>query len=259
VQRWGEYLEQAQRPAMPRVERIEGEQGETLRITPGAASPLPPDAYDPLIDIAAGEARAAAVAAAALLRSPEGQMAIGRAANAALDAGTFDRVRTLSDRLVEADAGFVNAWWWRAQARRSLGDADGALGDLERVEALMPEFAPLFSLRGEVLADRDDFDAAVLAWARVVTVEPTDTRAQQMLWYCLYRLRRFEEAEAAAARAIECGLDNAESWFERGVARAAIGRLDEAIADLRQAMRLDPAHAQARETLARFEAAQGGE
>ena len=135
-----------------------------------------------MIEIAAGEAPAASVAAAAILRSREGQIAVGRAANAALDASAFDRVLALSDRVVGADASFVNAWWWQAQARRSLGDADGALADLQHVEALMPEFAPLFGLRSEILAGRHDYDGAVTALERAVSLEPADMRAQQMLW-----------------------------------------------------------------------------
>ena len=108
VQRWGDYLHQTQRPAMPVVERVEGEAGETLRITAGAASPLPADAYDPLIDIAAGDTPAAPAAAAAILESREGKIAIGRAVNTALDASAFERVQMLSDRLTQSDPSFVN-------------------------------------------------------------------------------------------------------------------------------------------------------
>jgi tetratricopeptide (TPR) repeat protein len=258
VQCWGDYLHQTQRPAMPRVDRIEGEAGETLRIEAGAASPLPSDAYDPLIQIASSATPAAAVAAKAILRSRAGMAAVGRAANTALDAGAFARVVTLSDRLVEADESFVNSWWWRAQARRSLGETDGALSDLARLELLTPDFPPLFALRGEILAGHEDFVGSATALERAVSLEPSDIRAQQMLWFSLYRLRRFEEAEAAAARAIDLVPGNAESWFERGVARAATGRLEEAVADLQQAMQLAPEDTRTRDTLARVEAARSG-
>lgn len=260
VRCWGDYLARTRRPPMPRLEQVDYEEGGGLRIEfgdVGAAGSLPADAYGPLIDVTAGEEeRCAGIAARAVLRTREGVFAVGQAANGALESREFDRVARLAERLIGADVKFVNAWWWRAQARNELGDLDGTLADLSRVEALTPEFAPAFALHGDILARRGEFAEAIAPLERASILEPQDPYRQQVLWYALYALSRFAEAQSTAQRAIECAPALSESWYERGIARAALGRLDDAIADLMHAIELEPGHTRAHEALVKFEAAQ---
>jgi tetratricopeptide (TPR) repeat protein len=69
----------------------------------------------------------------------------------------------------------------------------------------------------------------------------------------LIRLERYEEAVAAATRALEAGLrDEEKAYFNRAVAHERLGRIAEAYDDFRAAAAAAPNWDQPRQQLARF-------
>jgi tetratricopeptide (TPR) repeat protein len=115
-------------------------------------------------------------------------------------------------------ATFVN----RAIVKSVRGDYDGALADLDRAQALIPDRASTRIARGQIYV----------------------------------RMGRWRDAEAAFSEGITLGEPDPEAYFGRGVAREGAGDVEGAYADYIAAARLAPDWALPREQLERFEVRQ---
>ena len=85
---------------------------------------------------------------------------------------------------------------------------------------------------------------------------PDDFQGLAHIGSCLSDLGRPQEAEGYLRRALE-GLDDGLTHYNLGVVLAATGKLDEAIAEYRQALDRNPAELNARNNLATALARQG--
>ncbi|MEZ6196786.1 MAG: tetratricopeptide repeat protein [Planctomycetota bacterium] len=94
----------------------------------------------------------------------------------------------------------------------------------------------------------DDERAAVLL-RRAVAIED-NYRERYNLGVRLYRLRRFEEAEAEYRRSIAFNPDHAEAHINLGMVLRLLDRPDDAVAALRRAVELDTASVSSRAVLA---------
>jgi cytochrome c-type biogenesis protein CcmH/NrfG len=80
-------------------------------------------------------------------------------------------------------------------------------------------------------------------------MNPKSAAAWSSLGSAHLTLRQAEPAIAALSNAIRLQPDNPNTHVDFGVALAAGGRLDEAIAQFKEAIRLDPAHRKAHELI----------
>lgn len=124
----------------------------------------------------------------------------------ALDAGDPEHALELCDRVLRQDRRHVGALFLVAEAERTLGALEEAEQGYRSVLALRGEHSPAWS---------------GLAWV-------------------LFDLLRFEEARAAALRAIRTDPHNAEAPFVRALLRERRGDLAGADRDYLRAARLDP-------------------
>ena len=72
------------------------------------------------------------------------------------------------------------------------------------------------------------------------------------------KLGQNAEAEEDCSSALELDGDNVKALLRRGLARTELGKLDEALADYREALRLEPANAQAAKAMLKLEGLNGG-
>ena len=129
--------------------------------------------------------------------------------------GALDSALVWFDRAVALEPRRPGVYYNRAITRLALGRARDAVADLDRAVALSPSSADLHAARGH---------------ARSLAGDPRGA---------------IEDLD----RAIAAGIDDATIRYERGLARLAIGDRKGAAEDFRQALRIDPAHAGARERL----------
>jgi tetratricopeptide (TPR) repeat protein len=217
--------------------------------------PLPSEVFRPLIEAAeTGDPLCAPIAARAVMKTKEGKVRVGQAANALLDAQNYARMAALADALVDQGPDFTNAFWWRGQARQALGDADGALTDLSTVIQQVPGFARAYLLRGQILCERNDFDNALPDLQRAAELDSQMFGAHYLAAVSLNNLDRHIEAEAAADRAIALAPQMGDAWFHRGIARYAGARPTEALQDIRRAVELNPSDERASRLKADLEA-----
>ena len=86
--------------------------------------------------------------------------------------------------------------------------------------------------RGIALARLKRFSDALVAFGRVLGIDPNHAEALTQRAYPLIELHRYEEAVASCDRAIAVNPRNATAHYNRGVALSALGRPAEAAASL---------------------------
>ena len=163
-----------------------------------------------------------------------------------------------------------------AQAQDAAGDATGALESLQEAIRLAPQYAEAHNLMGILFASIGEFDRAGGSFQQALMAKPEYARAWNNLGNALKSAGRLPEAEQAMMEAVRhqpdyqlahhnlgvvrYGLGKSEdavnalaeslklnmgfrpSWVMGAAAERQRGRLDEAVAALRQAVSLDPAN-----------------
>ncbi len=124
-------------------------------------------------------------------------------------------------------------------AARLLAETAGEAAAIEFLRAAtqrFPHSLPLHQLLVEWL--RDQPEQAVTALRHVVEIDPLDAWAQRELAFRLAQLQQFEEATQTAAHACQLEPENPYSYCTRGSVHSSAGRVEEAKADFRHAIRL---------------------
>ncbi len=149
--------------------------------------------------------------------------------------GAVDRLERIIPKLDQADTQF-----WLGRALEEIGDFRGA----ERRYGLAHRRAPseLAPQLGVIrLADRRGDWGAVAAFAqRLLRSHPDEPAGLAALAQAMVRLERGQEAEAVAKRLVEVAPDEVEGALLLAQAQRARGRLDLALATLREAASRPP-------------------
>lgn len=174
------------------------------------------------------------------------------------DAATVER---FAQRLLAAKPGFINAHWWRGLALADSGHDEAAAADFEAVLAQSPGFGDAALALADACWRIGRQSNGLQAWAvaepwlaRGAALRPDDFNLQQQLALTLYNLRRFDDALAAASKAVALQPDIGDAWLLRAAAQAASGLMDGAWADIERARQLAPDHAGIADLHARLQA-----
>ena len=194
---------------------------------------------------------------------------------AALDASD-PRVRDLEARLVaswarggilaqqiqpltlRADAGEIRALRLLAEVQRRLGDSDGSLASLVRLEALTPDDIGVVTARQRLHHARHEYEAEVRALRRLVELEPS--RAGWHLSQLVELALSVYQDDAALAFANEAGgraFNDAGLAIRLGRLEAQRHEMERAAALYRRALEVDPDAHEAAWELASIEEGQG--
>jgi tetratricopeptide (TPR) repeat protein len=140
-------------------------------------------------------------------------------------------------------------WLVEARGRMGRGDLAGAETALRKAVELAPESVEAHFDLATVLAEQRNLSAATTAFRRVTELEPGYGPAFLRLGHCLLALGD----RAAAVRAFEAAVrtmpQQPDARRDLAAALAQDGRPDEAAAQLRYALQLNPKDAKAREML----------
>jgi len=107
-----------------------------------------------------------------------------------------------------------------------------------------------FERASECDGDPAQWEDAVSAYRRVVSIDPTYAAAWNNLGLLLHRMGRYDEAEASYRSAREQDASCCEAVYNLGSLHEDRGQIDEAVADYRQALELSPDYADAHFNLA---------
>ncbi|MDX2154694.1 MAG: hypothetical protein SFV54_28380 [Bryobacteraceae bacterium] len=79
-----------------------------------------------------------------------------------------------------------------------------------------------------------------MRYTHTATVPPVNAYCLDQVAWELYCQRRYREADEIMRSALECGLVEAKFLFHAGLIAYAVGRKDEALLRVKQALALDP-------------------
>jgi tetratricopeptide (TPR) repeat protein/tRNA A-37 threonylcarbamoyl transferase component Bud32 len=145
------------------------------------------------------------------------------------------------DRALALERQRASLYRTRARLRLERHDPQGALADLDWAVSLerdrrSPALARDHVERGLILYAAGRYTEAVRAAEEALRVR-SDTRARRLHGAVLLKLRRYAEARAALD-AVVAGKAQAEDFRRRGLARAALGDAEGALADYSRALAL---------------------
>ncbi len=143
------------------------------------------------------------------------------------------------DRAIKLEPNFYQAWYLRGfmQVGEEYGEA---LKSFDRAIQIEPKFASAWRLRGLTLANlQQRYQEALYSFDQVAKLDPNDASVQISRSLMLISLKRFPEALEISNQTVKY---HPGSWayFARGAARYGTGDLQGAMADLNEAIRLNP-------------------
>lgn len=109
-------------------------------------------------------------------------------------------------------------------------------------ESIITFDARIYRDRGDALARRDEYDAAIIEYDKAIRVDPADVLALVNRGFCWYRKGIFNRALPDYTRALQVDPTHADAYNNRGMVWKEMGEYDKAIADFRQTLRFDPDH-----------------
>lgn len=130
----------------------------------------------------------------------------------------------------------------RARARWLRGDNATALAELDDALTLIPGLAETLNLRALVKIAAGDYQGAAGDADRAVRAQPSNPAFHDTRGYALLKLGRYGDAAGAydTVLAAQRPESYVAAYLGRGIARTALGRLDEARRDLDTGLRLLP-------------------
>ncbi|MEZ5065674.1 MAG: sulfatase-like hydrolase/transferase [bacterium] len=136
----------------------------------------------------------------------------------------------------------------QAQAAIGAGQLDVGLRLLRRAQALDPRNKDVQQTFGITYSALGDHEAAAESFRRALELPPhhNDRVPRFELASSLLRLGRPEEAAGELERLLAAEPDDADAWYNLGVARQALGRPQRAQEAFRRALAVDPDHELAR-------------
>jgi tetratricopeptide (TPR) repeat protein len=178
---------------------------------------------------------------------------------AALDAGRYQQAIKLLDDAYRLDPEHQQQnLAFRAHAKRHLGDCRGAIADYDLAEEPFPfsEVAAglgIYLGRAECRSTLGDAEAAVDDLEKHVTLSPDDAHGWSLLGDYRGAAGHYADAVAAFRKSIELDAGNAYVHYRLGATSILLDRQQDALSELREAVRLDPALTEAKEVLAALE------
>ena len=101
---------------------------------------------------------------------------------------------------------------------------------MSRAIDLDPLSSDQFINRGNIFRSLGKFEDAARDYARGLLLTPEDVNGWSVFAGVLNRLERYDEAIAAADRAIEIDASSETAWYHKGNALFALGRFEDALA-----------------------------
>ncbi|MDF5709079.1 MAG: trypsin-like peptidase domain-containing protein [Nostoc sp. S4] len=143
------------------------------------------------------------------------------------------------DQAIQLQPNFYQAWYLRGFVLMVNKEYEEAVKSFDRVRQIEPKFTSAWRLRGLVLLTLERYSEALESLDQVAKLDPDDTSVQIFRSLILFGTGRFSEALEVSNQVVK---KNPSSWayFARGAGRFGTKDLQGALADLNEAIRLNP-------------------
>lgn len=167
-------------------------------------------------------------------RDPRGYL---QRANARSQLGHYENAIGDYSRVIDLDPDMIEAYLGRAVCRAQLRRYDRAVEDLTHVIQLRPDEATGYALRAGLRAQQRQYARAVEDCTRAIELDPDNPRRYVFRATLLAELDEYEQAAADYTRVIQLEPDDASAYNNRAYFRALAGvDLDEALDDVQKAI-----------------------
>ncbi|MEV6607919.1 tetratricopeptide repeat protein [Kutzneria sp. NPDC051319] len=179
---------------------------------------------------------------------------IGRA-RTLIDLGRHEQARAELAKALADDPASTEAWCLMAQCEQKAGDPQAMLHAARQALASNPDSEWAHRLQSLALHKLRRHEEAIAAAREATRLAPHQWQQYVVLVTALIPLldKHYVEATEAADQAVQLAPLQAETHLTRGVLNGAKGNLPEAERNYREALRLDPENAAARNNLATIE------
>lgn len=155
--------------------------------------------------------------------------------------GEFAKALADSERLIVLDPKFNERLLNRASAYLAVGALDRALADYDAYDKLHPRHPSVAAGRGAVYEAKGDYQRALAEYEAALTIAPQIVSLYASRAWINYKLGNIDKGLADVDLILAKGWrKDARTFTTRGHLLEAAGRKDEAIADLKTALTLDP-------------------
>jgi len=154
------------------------------------------------------------------------------------------------DKAIEANPGYVMAYYNRALAKEGLRNYKGAIGDFEKAIKMKPRFTDAIYGKGLAMEILEDYKGAIAEYDKVVKLDPGFSYINYNRGRAKIYLSDYNGAMDDLSKAIDLGPDIMGAFIEqayyfRGIAKLNLQDYKGAIADLTRYMAYDHRDAKA--------------
>lgn len=125
------------------------------------------------------------------------------------------------NRAIEADSMDYRGFYNRGNAKRMLGDDQGAIEDYNRAINAYPELADAYANRGAIYAKYQDFDNALFDFQYAINLNDQNPLVFMNKGKIELRINNVEDAIFNLKKAVALKKDLAEAWYWMGLAEIA--------------------------------------
>jgi tetratricopeptide (TPR) repeat protein len=127
--------------------------------------------------------------------------------------GDFLSAITLFDEIIAEAPALSGVLFNRAEAKRSLGDLDGAEIDLNLALTISPDEPDYLHALGMVAYEKDDFDAALQWYEKALAQNPNHGTVWNDKGIIAFRRGNYAEARRSFEKAVLLEPDSYDAWF----------------------------------------------
>jgi tetratricopeptide (TPR) repeat protein/S1-C subfamily serine protease len=143
------------------------------------------------------------------------------------------------DKAIQLRPNFYQAWYLRGFVYVTQNNYQEALKSFDKSVQIEPNFSTAWRWRGIILANLNKYQEALACFEQLAKLDPDDSGAQTFRSIMLIGLERFPEALTIAEKSLK-QYPNSWNYFARGIARYGTKDQKGALADLNEAIRLNP-------------------
>jgi tetratricopeptide (TPR) repeat protein len=177
---------------------------------------------------------------AAIQLDPANDSALLHRGRAYLELGNLDFALADLNRSLAVQPNNSHAFELRARVHRALKAYDQAIADLQTAARLDPNNAAHLLSQAAIAEDRGDIQAAIELYSQALSKNPGSLEIRLKRAGALSKANRFEESLKDCTGTIELEPSSAVGYICRAEVYLRLRRVQPAIGDLDQAMRLNP-------------------
>ncbi len=172
--------------------------------------------------------------------APDSADTISSRANALFSLGRFDEAIREYDHALALDASHIASWNNRGNSLQQAGRFEEAIESFNRALALDRQFVEAWNNLGTLLRRLGRFEEALMCHAHAISANPNRADSWNRQAAVMLDLRRYQDALKSSNRALSLSPAFADAFLNEGLGWLGIGNPGHALVRFEKALRLEP-------------------